>query len=225
LAKVLIEREGRINGRPQYALELFNRVFWLYKRQPSSCSLFGLLLSCLPMSNLTKTTYLTYSQCAKAFWLTIHQPHLAAPPDPATRRRLRAGQEVDELARAEFPNGRLILYRPHLEAMAKLTAQAIAAGSDTLFQATIAPADLLVKVDILTQAAPGPPATSWHLIEVKSGTSYKPEEHLPDVAFQVYVLQQAGLAVTQASVMHLNRDYRHGNSAGNGLFSLTDITG
>jgi hypothetical protein len=177
------------------------------------------------MSNLTKTTYLTYSQCAKAFWLTIHQPHLAAPPDPATRRRLRAGQEVDELARVEFPNGRLIPYRPHPEAMAKLTAQAIAAGSDTLFQATFAPADLLVKVDILTQAAPGPPATSWHLIEVKSGTSYKPEDHLPDVAFQVYVLQQAGLAVTQASVMHLNRDYRHGNSDGNGLFSLTDITG
>jgi hypothetical protein len=179
------------------------------------------------MSNLTKTTYLTYSQCAKAFWLTTHQSYLAAPPDPATQRRLRAGQEVDKLARLEFPNGRLIPYRPHPETMAELTAQAIAAGSETLFQATFAPADLLVKVDILTQTAADPAAATigWHLIEVKSGTSYKPEEHLPDVAFQVYVLQQAGLAVTQASVMYLNRDYRHGYSDGNGLFSLTDITG
>jgi hypothetical protein len=31
---------------------------------------------------------------------------------------------------------------------------------------------------------------------------------LPDVAFQQYVLEQAGLDVTQASLMHLNRDCR-----------------
>jgi hypothetical protein len=71
------------------------------------------------MSNLTKTTYLTYSQCAKAFWLTSHQ-HLAAPPDPAGQRRLRVGQEVDQLARAAFPNGHLIPYRPQPQAMAEL---------------------------------------------------------------------------------------------------------
>jgi hypothetical protein len=189
------------------------------------------------MSNLTKTSYLIYSQCAKAFWLTGHQPHLAAPPDPASQRRLRAGQEVDKLARAAFANGRLIPYRPDPQAMAELTAQAISEGSHTLFQATFAPADLLVKVDILTQAVVDPPAAGWHLIEVKSSTSYKPEEHLPDVAFQVYVLQQAGLTVTQASVMHLNRDYRHhvdnhriaghdddSHPDRNDLFRLTDIT-
>ena len=171
------------------------------------------------MSNLTKTTYLTYSQCVKAFWLTTHQSHLAAPPDPASQRRLRAGQQVDELARTVFANGRLIPYRPHPEDMAELTTQAMAEGSQTLFQATFASADLLVKVDILTQAT-----TGWHLIEVKSGTSYKQQEHLPDVAFQVYVLHQAGLAVTQASVKHLNRDYRHSHAGRDRLFGLTDVT-
>lgn len=186
------------------------------------------------MSNLTKTSYLTYSQCAKAFWLTSHQPYLAAPPDPASQRRLRAGQQVDQLARTAFPDGYLIPYRPQPEAMAELTSQAISEGSHTLFQATFAPADLLVKVDILTLAATGPMANTggWHLIEVKSSTRYKPEEHLPDVAFQVYVLQQAGLTVTQASLMHLNRDYRHHTDGHhttdqldpNDLFSLTDIT-
>jgi hypothetical protein len=196
------------------------------------------------MSNLTKTSYLTYSQCAKAFWLTSHQPHLAAPPDPASQRRLRAGQEVDQLAQAAFPNGRLIPYRPQPEAMAELTTQAISEGSHTLFQATFAPADLLVKVDILTQTVTDPTVTDsmadtegWHLIEVKSSTRYKPDEHLPDVAFQVYVLQQAEVAVTQVSLMHLNRDYRHRTddyraaghrSAGapdqKDLFGLTNIT-
>lgn len=167
---------------------------------------------------LSKTTYLSFTQCLKAFWLGEHQPHLSTPPDPATQRRLRAGQEVDRLAREQFPDGRPILYRPQPEEMAPLTAQAIAAGATTLFQATFHVSDLLVKVDILTRLANG-----WHLIEVKSSTKYKPEEHLADVAFQWYVLQQAGLPITQASLMHLNRDCRHPDLSN--LFTLTEITG
>jgi hypothetical protein len=153
------------------------------------------------------------------------------PPDPASQRRLRAGQQVDQLARAAFPNGRLIPYRPQPQAMAELTAQAISEGSHTLFQATFAPADLLVKVDILTQAETDPTVTDlmahtegWHLIEVKSSTRYKPDEHLPDVAFQVYVLQQAGLPVTQVSLMHLNRDYRHRTMASGTMTNPTRTT-
>ncbi|NKQ34879.1 MAG: hypothetical protein HF973_04595 [Chloroflexi bacterium] len=43
---------------------------------------------------ITKTAYLAYPRCPKAFWLDAHQPDLAAPPDPSRQRRLRAGQEV-----------------------------------------------------------------------------------------------------------------------------------
>ncbi|HUM68819.1 MAG TPA: DUF2779 domain-containing protein, partial [Chloroflexota bacterium] len=166
---------------------------------------------------LTKTTYLTFTQCRKAFWLAEYQSHLASPPDPATQRRLCAGQEVDVRAREEFPDGRAIPYRPHPEEMAPLTAQAIAAGATTLFQPTFHVEDLLVKVDILTRTDSG-----WHLVEVKSSNTYKPEEHLADVAFQWYVLQQAGLPLAQASLMHLNSDCRYPDLRN--LFSLTDIT-
>lgn len=169
------------------------------------------------MTYLTKTAYLAYSQCHKAFWLAAYQPDLAGPPNPATQRRLRAGQEVDRRAREEFPNGRAIPYRPHPEEMAPLTAVAIAEGAPTLFQATFHVADLLVKVDILTRTDAG-----WHLIEVKSSTRYKPEEHLADVAFQWYVLAQAGLPVVQASLMHLNKECRYPDLSN--LFALTDIT-
>jgi hypothetical protein len=87
----------------------------------------------------------------------------------------------------------------------------------TLFQATFTAADLLVKVDILTQTAVG-----WHLIEVKSSTQYKRDVHLPDIAFQVYVLQQAGLPVVQATLMHLNSECRCPDLSN--LFALTDVT-
>lgn len=101
--------------------------------------------------------------------------------------------------------------------MVPFTAQAIDAGTQTLFQATFATEDLLVKVDILTRVGSG-----WHLIEVKSSTSYKPEGHLSDVAFQLYVLRQAGLLVTQVSVMHLNQAFRYPNLSD--LFALTNVT-
>ena len=166
---------------------------------------------------LTKTTYLTYSQCPKAFWLDAHQPHLASPPDPAAQRLLRAGQEVDMRARELFPDGRPVPYRPQPKEMAPLTARMIADGAETLFQATFVVDDLLVKADILTRASDG-----WHLIEVKSTTSYKEKEHLPDVAFQLHVLQEAGLDVTQANLMHLNSDCRAPDLRN--LFALDDVT-
>ncbi|MEZ4591382.1 MAG: Dna2/Cas4 domain-containing protein [Chloroflexota bacterium] len=166
---------------------------------------------------LTKTAYLAYSQCPKQLWLDAYRPELAAPPDPTAQRRLRAGQAVDQLAREQFVNGRSIPYRPQPEEMAPLTRQAMAEGAETLFQATFHEDDLLVKVDILTQTAGG-----WHLIEVKSSTQYKEAEHLPDIAFQVYVLRQAGLSVAQASLMHLNSDCLAPDLSN--LFALTDVT-
>jgi hypothetical protein len=171
----------------------------------------------MPEPTLTKTDYLAYGQCTKRLWLEKHQSGLAAPPDPAARRRLLAGQEVDRLARQQFPGGRLIPYRPDLAEMVTLTQQAISDGHGTLFQATVAGRNLLVKADILTRIEGG-----WHLIEVKSSTSYKAEEHLPDVAFQVHVLREAGLKVTRASVMHLNSACCFPDLSQ--LFSLTDIT-
>jgi hypothetical protein len=124
---------------------------------------------------------------------------------------------VDKVAREQFANGRLIPYRPQAAEMAALTRQAIADGAETLFQATFIADDLLVKADILTRTASG-----WQLIEVKSSTQYKAAEHLPDVAFQVYTLRQAGLPVAQASLMHLNRNCCAPDL--NDLFSLSDVT-
>lgn len=146
-------------------------------------------------------------------------------PDPSALRRLQAGQEVDQAAREQFPNGRLIPNLPQSESMAALTAQTIADGVETIFQATVIAGDLLVKVDVLQKTAVSTTLNtdvSWHLIEVKSSTKYKPKEHLPDVAFQMYVLQEAGLNVARASLMHRNSGCRH--PALDDLFALTDVT-
>ncbi len=149
---------------------------------------------------ITKSAYLSYLQCAKRFWLEAHFPQQAGPPDPVAQRRMREGTKVGRLARAWFPGGWLIPYQPQPEEMARLTAEALADKETTLFEATFLANDLLIKADILRREE-----EAWHLIEVKAATSVK-KEHLPDIAFQLHVIQEAGLFPPQTSIMHLNRE-------------------
>lgn len=166
---------------------------------------------------LTKSSYLKYAHCPKAFWLDTFEPERAAPPDQSAQRRLRIGQRIDLKARELYADGTLIPYRPHPEEMAPLTQQAIHNGATTLFQATFHVDDLLVKVDILTKDG-----DEWHLIEVKSSTGYKKNEHLPDIGFQLYVLRQVGINITKASIMHLDKSCCFPDLTN--LLALTDVT-
>ena len=65
------------------------------------------------------------------------------------------------------------------------------------YEASFASDEAVAVVDILE------PGRSPVLIEVKATNSVK-KEHIPDVAIQVHVLRQAGVAVPRAEVMHLN---------------------
>ncbi|RMD63503.1 DUF2779 domain-containing protein [Candidatus Parcubacteria bacterium] len=147
---------------------------------------------------LTKTDYLTYLQCPKALWLYRYHPELATPPDEANQRRMRIGQQVDMAARNLFPNGHPIPYRPQPAERVRLTLDAIASGAKVLFQPTFSTDDLLVIADILVRRD-----DSWHILEVKASTQVK-KEHLPDLAYQRYVLEQSGLRIAGASLLHLN---------------------
>ena len=83
------------------------------------------------------------------------------------------------------------------------TLEAISGDAPAIFEASFLENNTFVAVDILERLRRG-----FHLIEVKSSTSQKPE-HIPDVAVQLHVLRKAGIDVKRASVMHLNRDFRH----------------
>jgi hypothetical protein len=76
---------------------------------------------------------------------------------------------------------------------------------------------VFVSVDILRRSK-----KEWQLIEVKSTSSVK-EEHLPDVAVQLYVLRTAGLPVETVELMHLNRDCHFPDLST--LFVREDVTG
>lgn len=151
---------------------------------------------------ISKTAYLSFLQCPKRYWLAEREPQRAEAPDAVVQRRMREGIKTGRLARSWFPGGWLVPYHAQLEEMARLTAEAMAEGEKTLFEAVFLAGDLLIKADILRREEEG-----WQLIEVKSSNSVK-KEHLPDVAFQFHVMQAAGVDLARAMVMHLNRECR-----------------
>jgi hypothetical protein len=140
-------------------------------------------------------------QCAKNFYFTLHHPEWAAPVSEAQQTLFDQGTAVGCRAREEFPDGVLISAKASDTALAvHETQEAIRQGALTLFEAAFTAAGLSARVDILHKSAKHSP---WQLIEVKSSTSVK-EEHLEDVALQLFIAEAAEISIESASIWHLN---------------------
>ncbi len=169
------------------------------------------------MTSLSKSRYVVGTLCPKLLWWTAHEP--AAPelqPDLVLRDLFDQGTLVGERARAEWPDGVLIAGERRDPLRVGRTREAIDAGAGVLFEASFDEDGVFCAVDVLTRGEHG-----WTLIEVKSSSEVK-DIHLPDVAVQVYAARRAGIDVTRAEVMHLNREYRLDGSAP--LFVRADVT-
>jgi predicted RecB family nuclease len=150
---------------------------------------------------LSKSRFTSGLQCHKQLWWRVHEP--AAPelvPDAAQQVRFDNGTLVGVVARGYVPGGTLIDL-PHADYDGKraATQRAMEAGVPAIYEASFSADGVFVAVDILQREPRG-----WRVIEVKSGTKLEPH-HLPDAAIQVHVLRCAGVRVTGAEVMVLNR--------------------
>ena len=167
--------------------------------------------------NLSKSRFVAGWQCHKQMWLRVHEsgaPELRI--DVVLQDRFDQGTEVGNLARQRFPGG-VLIDLPHDDpTRVAATRLALDAGAPAVFEATFVEDRVYVAIDVLERNGDG-----FTLIEVKGSTKVK-DEHIPDVAIQVWVARQAGLRVTGAEVMHLDTDFRH--SAEGDLFTRTDVT-
>ena len=150
---------------------------------------------------LSKSRFTAGLQCHKLLWWRVQEPQ--APelvPDPALQSRFETGTHVGEVARGYVPGG-VLIDLPHTDQDGKLAAtrREIESGAPAIYEASFAADGVFVAVDILAREALG-----WRVIEVKSTTELK-VQHVPDAAVQVHVLRRAGLDVTGADVMVLNR--------------------
>ncbi len=167
---------------------------------------------------LSKSRYTAGIQCHKLLWWKVHEPlAVELQPGKVLQDRFDQGAQVGALARDRFPGG-VLIDLPHHAALERvaLTRKLIDEGAPAIFEASFLADNTFVAVDILT-----PQAGGFHLTEVKSSSSQK-EEHLPDAAVQVHVLQKSGLRITGVDVMHLCKSCHFPDLSN--LFERTDVT-
>ncbi|MFQ5705216.1 MAG: DUF2779 domain-containing protein [Gemmatimonadales bacterium] len=167
---------------------------------------------------LSKSRFVAGWQCHKLLWWKVYEPD--APelqPDKVLQDRFDQGVQVGEVARTRFPGG-VLIDLPYYDVEGKLAATAAALQGDAsaIFEASFLADDVFVAVDVLERTHGG-----FNLIEVKSSSSQK-DEHIPDAAVQTYVLEQCGIDVAGAEIMHLNKEYRFPDVGD--LFERTDVT-
>lgn len=172
---------------------------------------------------LSKTRFAAGLQCHKRLFLDSYSPKLADPIDPGQQAIFESGTAVGELARERIPGGRLIEeeYFRHDNAVAA-TKEALADRSvPAIYEAAFTHDDIRVRVDILVRRSSG----VFDLVEVKSSTGVH-EQHIPDVAIQLHVVEGAGIKVRQAFLLHINKDYVYegGPYDVSRLFRLEDVT-
>ena len=172
---------------------------------------------------LSKSRFMAGMQCHKRLYLELFHRELADPLDEGQQARFDVGTEIGELARGLYPGGVLIDedHLHHGEAVSS-TEKALADPSvQAIFEAAFVYDDVRIRADILARSG----NSLYDLIEVKSGTSVK-EEHIPDVAVQLYVLRGCGIPVGKACLCHLNKEYEYqgGEYDLTQLFLVEDIT-
>lgn len=158
------------------------------------------------MLPITKSDFLEFRHCAKAFWHKRHRPSEVTPvPLSAFDRMLMAdGYAVEAEAR-----------------------RLVASWDDRdrcRFQVEfVADGQLLARVDLIKELADG----SLDLFEIKSSTGLKSSsgDHVVDAGFQQIVVERAGARVNALYIMHLNGDYvRAGDVDPASLLTVVDVT-
>jgi hypothetical protein len=168
---------------------------------------------------LSKSKYMAGLTCSRKLWLQLWRPELQAQPGGMTALIMEQGSLFGELAHQLYADAVLIDIDIRNLARAEVdTLAAIEAGADTILEATFRAGQYRVLSDVVQRLDDG----SCHLIEVKSSTAVK-TEHIPDLAFQRYVMEQAGYRVSRCSVLHANTSGHSPDIPS--LFNEVDVTG
>ena len=170
--------------------------------EPGSTQDIGRLMTIRP--RLSKSRYISGTQCHLRLWYDTRQRDLATAPGEALRAVFETGHEVGEVACKRFPGGHLVAHdHRHVPEALEETRQVIEAGAaPAVFEAAFEHERVLVRADVIERL----PGGGWRLVEVKSTTRLK-DVFLLDLAVQLWVLRGAGLDVREAAVLTLDRNY------------------
>lgn len=174
------------------------------------------------MRPVSKTDYILFRECPKNAWLKIHKPEVfyASELSEFDQALIDTGIEVEELARKLYPDGILIDERD--EKGQSETQELLDKRHGTIFQPVFELDGFLAACDVLEYDKA---TDSYTVTEIKATNEAKADPHLYDLSFQVALLRRAGLTISRANLMHLNKEYvRQGDLNLAEMFKADDVT-
>jgi hypothetical protein len=155
--------------------------------------------------SISKSKFLQGLQCPKLVWSAYNAKHLFPEADDAQQAVFDQGHEVGAFAKRMYPDGVEIDTDPgDFEGAIQMTQKRLSSRM-TIFEAAASASGGYARADILNPVS----RDEWDIIEVKSTTSRK-DVHIPDLAFQAWVFNEAGIKIRRCVLCHINNQFvRH----------------
>ena len=171
---------------------------------------------------LSKSDYMLFLKHPAWVWLKKHRKQILPEPDAALKALFASGNRYERYAEQLFPGAQTLGWSNFGEyrTLPKRTQEALTRGADTIFQGGFQHGRTSCIIDVLKRVE----GSTFDLFEIKASTSVK-RDHISDLAFQVSVLEGAGMTIRNVGVVHVNRDYvRDGELDAQQLSSMSDIS-
>lgn len=171
---------------------------------------------------ISKSEYMLFLRQPAWLWLKKHDKAKLPEVDQALQALFDNGHLFEKYAEQLFPQSILLGFNGYQEylSLPKRTHAAIENGAKTILQGRVESEGITCIFDVLERVE----GNLFDLYEIKSSTSIK-IEHEYDLAFQVVVLEQAGILIRNVGVIHVNNQYiRNGPIDTKAITKITDVT-
>ncbi len=171
---------------------------------------------------LSKSEYMMFLKQPAWLWLKKHDKAKLPEVDQALQAMFDNGHLFETYAEQLFPNSTLLGFNGYQEylSLPRRTTEALENGAKTILQGRLESESITCIFDVLDRIE----GNVFDLYEIKSSTSVK-IDHEYDLAFQVVVLEQAGLTIRNVGVIHVNNKYvRKDDIDIKAITKTTDVT-
>jgi hypothetical protein len=162
---------------------------------------------------LTKSKFLAGEQCPRLLWFTNKKelPEI----NIQDQHKFNQGSLFEEQAHKLFPEAVNLTGKEFKDNLA-LTEKAIV-NKKIIFEAGILQDNYYIRADVLD-------AEKKYLYEIKATTEVK-RHHLPDLAFQRFVLRKQGIMIERCFIIHLNKEFvKNGEIDPKEICTIEDVT-
>lgn len=164
---------------------------------------------------LTKSKFMQGLQCHRLLWFSDKKR--LPEPSIADLHKFEQGYLFEKEVHKLYPDA-INLKNLEFKENIKQTEEAIK-NKKTILEAGFNLNELYVRSDILE-----PDNQNWNLYEIKATSEVKPQ-HLPDLAFQKYLLEKLNIKINKCFIIHLNKEYiKNGEINPKELIIKEDVT-